>query len=107
MEEREIPVLQGSREGLPPRALVLAGVPLRPLTLAEAKKARFVLNLKENHRKLKEALVFIERFAVVCELSPARIAAVRNAGDEALEELSRKFDEKIRAYDARIGKAAP
>jgi transposase len=106
MEEREIPVLQAAHEGLAPHALVLAGVPLRPLTPAEAKKARFVQNLRENHRRLKEALASIERFAVVCELSPERIAAIRKAGDEALDDLSRKFEEKIRAYDARIGKVS-
>lgn len=107
MEEREIPVLQAAHEGLAPHALVLAGVPLRPLTPAEAKKARFVQNLKENHRKLKDALASIERLAVVCELSSARIEEIRRAGDEAMDELSRKFEEKIRAYDARIGKAVP
>ena len=74
----------------------------RPVSLAAAKRARFIQNLKHNYQRLKEALDFVEHFAVVCELSEGRIAAVRKAKDEALAELSETFNEKLKSYDHRI-----
>ena len=98
-EGRELPVVQTPGA---PRALVIAG-PARPLTPAEAKRARFVRSLKDNYARLKEALAFFEHFAVVCELPQARVAAIRKANQDALDELSRRFEQKLADYDRRIG----
>ncbi|MBI4396707.1 MAG: hypothetical protein HY548_06405 [Elusimicrobia bacterium] len=86
-----------------PRAFVFTDAHPRPLTPAEAKRTRYVQNLRENYRRFQEALADVERFAVVCELSQERINAIRKAKDEALAELARKFEAKLKAYDARIG----
>ncbi len=99
-EGRELPVVQASGS---PRAVVIAG-PARPLTPAEAKRARFVRGLKDNYARLKEALAFFEHFAAVCELSQERIAAIHKANQEALSELERKFGQKLDDYDRRIGR---
>lgn len=72
------------------------------LSTAAVKRHRYVQNLKNNHQKLIEALTFVERFAVVCELSDERLTAIRNAKDAAVDELTLKFQEKLKAYDARI-----
>jgi hypothetical protein len=101
--EQELSVLQTQEPGRAPRALVLSGAGLRPVSLAAAKRLRFIQNLKMNYQRLKEALEFVEHFAVVCELSQARVQAIRQAKDTALEELSIRFDEKLKTYDARIG----
>lgn len=103
----EVPVIQKNLGGSVPKACVFIDEGRRPLTPAEAKRARFVQNLKENYQRLKEALVFVEHFAKICELSEAKIEAIRKAKDEALDELSVKFDEKLKAYDERIGRPAP
>jgi len=107
MEEREIPDLQGSREGQHLHAFVFGGVPLRPLTPAESKRARYVQNLKNNLRRFDEALSSVEHLAAVCELSQEKIAAIRKAKEDALAELSQLFDEKLKAYDARIIGGSP
>ena len=99
-EEHEIPVLQVNGGGAP-RAFVMAGK-AAPLTPAQAKRARYVHNLKENYNRLKEYLQAAEHFAVVCELSQERIQAVLAANDAALVELSLKFEEKLKEYDRRI-----
>jgi hypothetical protein len=104
--EQELAVLHIQKENHAPRALVFAG-PARPISLAAAKRTRFVQNLKHNYQRLKEALDFVEHFAVVCELSEGRLAAIRNAKDEALGELSQKFDQKMSVYDRRIQEGAP
>ena len=104
--EQELPVLQIQKEGHAPRAMVFAG-PTRPVSLAAAKRTRFVQNLKHNYQRLKEALDFVEHFAVVCELSEGRITAVRKAKDDALAELSEKFEQKMSSYDRRIQEGAP
>ena len=72
------------------------------LSTAAVKRHRYVQNLKSNHQKLIEALAFVERFAVVCELSDERLSAIRQAKDSAIDELTKKFQEKLKAYDARI-----
>ena len=77
------------------------------LSTAAVKRHRYIQNLKINHQKLIEALMFVERFAVVCELSEQRISAIRKANDEAIEELTLRFQEKLKAYDARIAKDTP
>jgi len=77
-----------------------------PLTPAAVKRHRFIQNLKNNHQKFIEALAFVERFAIVCELSDGKIAAIRKAKDEAIEELERRFQEKLQAYDERIKEAS-
>lgn len=100
-EGRELPVVQTPGS---PRAVVIAG-PARALTPAEAKRARFVRGLKDNYARLKEALAFFEHFATVCELSLEKIAAIRKANQEALEELERKFERKLSDYDRRIGRS--
>ena len=73
-----------------------------PLTTAAVKRHRFIQNLKNNHQKLIEALSFVERFAVVCELSDERLRAIQEAKEAAVEELASKLLEKLKAYDARI-----
>lgn len=100
-EFHDVPVLQVGANGAP-RALVFTGL-ARSLTPAEAKRARFVHNLKQNYQRFKESLGAVEHFAVVCELSQEKIEAIRKAKDQALEELSAKFEEKLKAYDLRIG----
>lgn len=99
-EDHELPVLQVDSGGAP-RAFVIAGKAVA-LTPAQAKRARYVYNLKENYGRLKEYLQAVEHFAVVCELSQDRIQAVRAANDAALEELSLKLEEKLKEYDRRI-----
>lgn len=100
-QEHEVAVLQTGGNGAP-RALVFSG-PARALTPAQAKRARFVYNLKLSYARFKESLEAVEHFAVVCELSQERIEAIRRAKDQAMEELSAKFTEKLKAYDLRIG----
>lgn len=100
-EGHEIPVLQVGGGGAP-RAFVIAGK-AATLTPAQAKRARYVHNLKENYGRLKEYLQAVEHFAVVCELSQEKIQAVRAANEAALTELSLKLEEKLKAYDGRIG----
>ncbi len=48
---------------------------------------------------------FFEYFATICELSPDRIAAIRKANEDAVEELSQKFEAKLAGYDSRQGGA--
>ncbi len=102
MGEQDLPVVRLHEQGQVPRAYVFTGKTERILTPVEAKRARFIQNLKENYTRLKEALSFVERFAVVCELSQPRIEAIRKAKDDALDELSRLFEEKLKSYDDRI-----
>lgn len=73
-----------------------------PLKTAAVKRHRFVQNLKNNHQKFSEALAFVERFAVICELSEERVNAIRKAKADAVEELSKRFEEKLKVYDERI-----
>lgn len=103
-EAHEIPVLQVSNGGAP-RAFVIAGK-ATPLTPAQAKRARYVHNLKENYNRLKEYLQAVEHFAVICELSQERIQDIRKAKDAALDELSLKLEEKLKEYDRRIREGA-
>jgi hypothetical protein len=98
----ELPVLHVQRNGQMPRAIVVSGGRRRPATLAAVKRARYVQNLKNNYQRLKEALDFVEYFAGVSELSPARLEAIRLAKDDALEELSAKVEEKLKVYDSRL-----
>jgi hypothetical protein len=100
-EGHELPVVQTRGEGAP-RAVVFTGS-ARSLTPAEAKRARFVRSLKDNYARLKEAMAFFEHFAVVCELSQERVAAIRRTNQDALDELSRRFNQKLADYDRRIG----
>lgn len=96
-------VIQTNLPGQAPRAFVFVGKASRPLTPAEAKRARFVKNLKDNFGRLKEAMSAFERFAVVCGLSRDRVEAIRKANQDALDELSRRFDDRLAEYDRRIG----
>lgn len=73
-----------------------------PLPPAAIKRHRFIQNLKNNHLKLIEALAYVERFAIACELSEERTKAIRKAKDDAEEELTRRFQEKLQIYDERI-----
>lgn len=102
MVERELAVVQHRIKDHTPKASVYTDSANIPLTPAAVKRHRFIQNLKNNHQKLIEALTFVERFAVICELSEARIHAIRQAKDEAIHEITLKFEEKLRAYDARI-----
>lgn len=107
MAEHELAVLNTQQDGRTPKVTVFAGSGLRPVSLAAAKRLRFIQNLKCNYQRLKEAIDFVEHFATVCELSQARIQAIRTAKEEALAELSAKFDEKLKAYDERITGGQP
>ena len=101
MVECGIPTLHTQRPGNAIRAFAFTdNAPL--LTPAQIKRLRYVQNLQKNHQRLIEALGFVERFAVICELSEERILAIRKAKDDAVGELTRKFEEKLKAYDGRI-----
>lgn len=102
MVERRLPVVQTQGNNSAPKAVVFTGLGRIPLTPTEIKRTRFVHNLRENYRRLKEALQFVEHFAAVCELSPNRIEAIQRAHQDALKELTLRFTRKIEAYDARI-----
>lgn len=101
----ELPVVQKNLDNKVPTAHVFVESSPRPLTPVQAKRARFVLNLKNNYQRLKETLAFFEHFARVCELSPHGIEAIKKANEDALQELSQKFEAKIKAYDQRISLA--
>lgn len=103
MVECNVPLVQTQRTGQAIRALVFTGTASR-LTPAQAKRLRYVQNLQKNHQRLIEALNFVEHFAVICELSDERLQAIRKAKDDALEELTKKFEEKLKVYDERINK---
>lgn len=105
VDAHEAAVAHVQAPGRAPRALVFSGKPARPLTPAEAKRARFVKGLKENYARLKEALACFEHFAAVCGLSAERSEVIRKANSDALEELSRTFAEKLAEYDRRIKEA--
>lgn len=100
--ERELAVIEHRVRDHVPKASVFTDSANAPLTTASVKRHRFVQNLKNNHLKLIEALAFVERFALVCELSEERIAAIRASKDDAMAELTLRFQEKLDAYDARI-----
>ena len=102
-EGHENAVLHTNIPGQAPRAFVFVDRAPRPLTPAEAKRARFVRNLKGNYGRLKEAMAAFERFALICGLSQVSADAIRKANHDAVEELSRKFAERLAEYDRRIG----
>jgi len=101
-EERDLPVLHTQTPGHTPAAVVFIDRNKQPLTPAEAKRARFIKNLKNNYARLKEALAFFEYFAAVCELSMERQDSIRKANQAAIEELGRKLEEKLVAYEKRL-----
>jgi hypothetical protein len=101
MVECEIPTLQTQHPGNAIRAYAFTdNAP--PLTPAQIKRLRYVQNLQKNHQRLIEALGFVERFAAICELSEERIFAIRKSKDDAIAELTMKFEEKLKTYDGRI-----
>jgi hypothetical protein len=93
-------------DGQVPKAVVFVDKDLRPLTPAEAKRARFVKNLRNNYARLNEALAFFEYFAGICELSLPCRESIRKANKEAIEELGLKLTEKLTAYDKRLKEGA-
>jgi hypothetical protein len=104
MGEQGIPVVQTKTNGQIPKASVFAGAGKRPLTPAELKRLRFIFNLKQSYRRLKETLSAVEHFAAINGLSAGTVLAVKTAHENALKELSLKFKEKLDAYDSRIGR---
>ncbi|MCG3204333.1 MAG: hypothetical protein KCHDKBKB_01048 [Elusimicrobia bacterium] len=100
--ERDLAVINHRSRDHTPRVSVFTDSAHAPLTTAAVKRHRFIQNLKTNHQKFIEALAFVERFAVVCELSNERIAAIIKAKDEAIDELAEAYQEKLKAYDERI-----
>jgi hypothetical protein len=104
--ERELAVIDHRKDHSirdhTPKVSVFTDSANAPLTTAAVKRHRFVQNLKTNHQKLIEALLSVERFAAVCELSEERIGAIRKAKDDAISELELKLEEKLRVYDLRI-----
>ena len=104
--DNESPVLYVNRPGHAPRAVVFVDKNQHPLTPVEAKRARFVRNLKNNYARLNEALAFFEYFAGICELSLERRESIRKANKEAIEELGRKLTEKLAEYDKRLKEGA-
>ena len=105
-KENENPVLHVNQSGHAPKAVVFVDKNPRPLTPAEAKRARFIKNLKNNYARLNEALAFIEYFAAICELSLECRESIRNANKDAIEELGRKLEEKLAEYDKRLKEGA-
>jgi hypothetical protein len=89
-----------------PKVTVFSDSTNPPPTAASIKRHRFVQNLRNNHQKLIEALAYVERFAVMCELSTARIESIRKAKDDAISELTIAFEEKLNTYDKRIKEGA-
>lgn len=85
-----------------PKVSVFTDSAKTPLTPAAVKRHRFIQNIKTNHLRFIESLAFVERFAAICELSDERINAIRKAKDEAIEELTVRFKDKLKAYDDRI-----
>jgi len=100
-KDNENTVLHINQTGHAPRAVVFVDKNPRPLTPAEAKRARFIKNLKNNYVRLNEALAFFEYFAAICELSLERRESIRKANKDAIEELSRNFEDKLAEYDRR------
>ncbi len=100
--DNDNPVMHVSQPGNAPKAFVFVDKDQRPLTPAEAKRARFIKNLKHNYARLNEALAFFEYFAAICELSLERRESIRNANKDAIEELGKKLEEKLAAYDKRL-----
>lgn len=100
--ERELAVIEHRIRDHTPKVSVFTDSANAPLTTAAVKRHRFVQNLKNNHQKLIEALGCVERFAVVCELSEERLVAIRAAKEQAMDELTLRFQEKLKAYDERI-----
>ncbi|MCX5784586.1 MAG: hypothetical protein NTX59_02760 [Elusimicrobia bacterium] len=100
-EDNDNAVLHVNQPGQAPRAIVFLDKTQRPLTPAEAKRARFIKNLKNNYARLNEALAFFEYFAAICELSLERRESIRKANKEAIDELSRNFEDKLAEYDRR------
>jgi len=98
-------VVHINQPGAPPRALVFTDSAARPMTPAEAKRARFVKSLKSNYAKLNEALAFFDFFATVCELSLESRDGIHKANQNAIAELTAKFEKKLADYDRR-GKGA-
>lgn len=99
---RELPVLQAPTTGAP-RAYVFAGTAgQRELTFAEAKKARFIFNLRQNFNRLNEHIGAVEHFAVVCQLSEDTVLAIRSSKDRVIADLEIQLEAKIKEYDARI-----
>ena len=103
-DERPAAVVQVN-DGRLPRAKVFVW-PNRPRSKAQIKRDRYVLNLRAQHRQFKEALSAVERFFVVCEVPKKYQKPIRKAHEEALEDLSRRFQEKLNEYDRRITKGS-
>lgn len=101
-KDNENTVLHVNQAGHAPRAVVFVAKDQRPLTPAEAKRARFIKNLKNNYARLNEALAFFEYFAAICELSLDRRESIRKANKDAIDELSKKLEEKLAEYDKRL-----
>ncbi|OGS32978.1 MAG: hypothetical protein A2218_10350 [Elusimicrobia bacterium RIFOXYA2_FULL_53_38] len=98
----ENPVLHINRPGESPKALVFTGSKAeRPMTPAEAKRGRFIKNLKGNFAKLNEALAAFEFFAEICELSLECRADIKKANQAAIAELTARFEKKLAEYDRR------
>jgi hypothetical protein len=105
-QDYENSVLQVNQAGAAPRAVVFVDRDQRPLTPAEAKRARFIKNLKNNYARLNEALAFFEYFAAICELSLESRESIRTANQTAIEELSKRLEEKLAEYDKRLKEGA-
>lgn len=100
--ERELAIIEHRIRDHSPKVSIFTNSANVPLTTAAVKRHRYVQNLKNNHQKLIEALASVERFAVVCELSEERLNAIRKAKEEAMTELTLRFQEKLKTYDERI-----
>ena len=96
----ELPTLQVNAKGAPKVFVFASKGP--HLTLARVKRARFVQHLKSNYQKFKDALEFIERFAVTNQLSQTKIDAIGKAATEALDEVTMIYEQKIKAYEERM-----
>ena len=102
MADTENPVLNIGTPDAAPHAVVFVDKEQRSLTPLEAKRARYVKNLKSNYARLNEVLASFEYFASVCELSLKSQESIRKANKEAITELSQKLQAKLAEYDRRL-----
>lgn len=96
-------VINDRTKGHMPKATVFTASANAPLTTAAVKRYRFIQNLKANHQNLIDALITAENYAVFCDLSVDQIQSIRDIRTNVIAELTMKLEERLRAYDARVG----
>ncbi|MBI4369249.1 MAG: hypothetical protein HY547_03355, partial [Elusimicrobia bacterium] len=79
----EVPVIQKNLGDSVPRAVVFVDAS-KQLTPAQAKRARFIFNLRDQYQKAKDSLAFIELFAASFGLSEERIETIKKINGDTL-----------------------